>query len=1100
MHDSRGWTLAGVLLLGSVLHAPAQVFARPVIPTVQELQRVPSGGLSSTAATLQPFEVTWFGGTTWAADSLRWEAIEDSVWTFESGVGSHFQHPPGSTKNPALHAQMEGWVGWDPIVMSEGRFRRRATTDFPPGPECVGAPAGLGGQYSFWAGVTQAEAESLCWVAGSGYGNDWSVCISREFTYAGAGNVTWEFSFASDTEPGFDYSYAIVDTSGGGDQVTRWVSTGVYSGVANLDLIPGESMRSDPGPFHLRFCVVSDPTYSDEDGLYATSCGAFAVDDVNVSGVGISYQTGFETGVDGWVEELEEPDPVENAELSHLVAITDLPEPDPGLGCSLGDSAMVFFDPDTGEHPPGFRNVAVSPWIDLRAAGLDDTQGRYVEIGGFIHAPLENRQFVTISAQWCPATCWAVGGIGVSECTTTDLIYYFDGQPRCSTEDRFIVDVSGVIPAGIEQVRIAVGVVNYCNYYSACPADSSTIWFDWVRFGVAQQGTIQAAINGAAEGDTVLVPPGTYKGPGNRDLDFGGKNLVLLAPAGPESTIIDCEGLGRGFLFQNGEDSTSVVQGFTILAGESGVDSLGDGRDGGGVWIVNASSPTFRDCWIDSCAATDPPAFAASGRGGGIFVSDSSAVFLEDCELTRNTASFGGAAVHARGPITLNSCRITNHESSYAIYAHRNATLSGCDLTNNDCYSVTNLRGELDIQACDVSGNTGIGLGVSSGATGLIMDCVFAGNGESGLRGFPPGQLNCESTVVVRDCIVQNNGRDGVEGCLRVEDSLVSGNGRWGVIGYRHIKRSHILNNGSPLDGGGVFAATVVDWGGFRLQLIEDCVIAGNQGYWGGGVQMQAGITDSLEIRRSTISGNTATRGGGIYANITATQPLRLNQVTLSGNQSDEGGGLYLESGRLEADRTILWGNCADSLGPEIVLAGTGPVATFTCSTVDTFGVVTGPGTLTYSGPQVFTDPLFCGPTSCAAAPTTLGDYTLASASPCLPAYSPCDSLIGAQGEGCSVVGVEPVPTPAVNSLAAYPNPSYGSMRVDYAAPATGVSTLEILDVRGRRVRSVVGLSGSGTYTWNGTDDEGRAVAAGVYFLRLRTPEGPLHRRIVLLR
>ena len=39
-------------------------------------------------------------------------AIEDSVWTFDSGVGSHFNHNDPHVnpfKDPALHAYMEGW-------------------------------------------------------------------------------------------------------------------------------------------------------------------------------------------------------------------------------------------------------------------------------------------------------------------------------------------------------------------------------------------------------------------------------------------------------------------------------------------------------------------------------------------------------------------------------------------------------------------------------------------------------------------------------------------------------------------------------------------------------------------------------------------------------------------------------------------------------------------------------------------------------------------------------------------------------------------------------------------------------------------------------
>lgn len=102
--------------------------------------------------------------------------------------------------------------------------------------------------------------------------------------------------------------------------------------------------------------------------------------------------------------------------------------------------------------------------------------------------------------------------------------------------------------------------------------------------------TIQEGIDASSDGDTVLVADGLYAGPGNRDIDFGGRAILLTSEHGPEETAIDCEREGRGFSFHSGEGPGSVLRGLTIRGGK--VPLIG-----GGVLCIS-SSPTIEDCII----------------------------------------------------------------------------------------------------------------------------------------------------------------------------------------------------------------------------------------------------------------------------------------------------------------------------------------------------------------------------------------------------------------------------------------------------------------------------------------------------------------------
>lgn len=104
------------------------------------------------------------------------------------------------------------------------------------------------------------------------------------------------------------------------------------------------------------------------------------------------------------------------------------------------------------------------------------------------------------------------------------------------------------------------------------------------------------------------------------------------------------------------------------------------------------------------------------------------------------------------------------------------------------------------------------------------------------------------------------------------------------------------------------------------------------------------------------------------------------------------------------------------------------------------------------------------------------------------------------------IPGVEEKPTisPIITSLnVTKPNPVNGLARISFTLAEPTKANLSIYDASGRLIKTLVNShldQGIYTYNWNGTDNNNRAVAEGIYFYTLETPKQNSSKKMVFTR
>ena len=157
-----------------------------------------------------------------------------------------------------------------------------------------------------------------------------------------------------------------------------------------------------------------------------------------------------------------------------------------------------------------------------------------------------------------------------------------------------------------------------------CPPVSATI-----IHVPGQYVTIQAGVDAASYGDTVLVAPGVYMENVLVDsvsIYLASNYLLSHDTLDIANTIIDGDSSGTVVRLENSEDSTAIICGFTIRRGFS--------SDGGGISCISSSPKICHNIIIYN---TGP----RYNYGAGIYIAGSHPI-IEDNIIANNSANHGG--------------------------------------------------------------------------------------------------------------------------------------------------------------------------------------------------------------------------------------------------------------------------------------------------------------------------------------------------------------------------------------------------------------------------------------------------------------------------
>jgi hypothetical protein len=366
----------------------------------------------------------------------------------------------------------------------------------------------------------------------------------------------------------------------------------------------------------------------------------------------------------------------------------------------------------------------------------------------------------------------------------------------------------------------------------------------------ADYPTIQQGIDASVDGDTVLVQPGTYV----ENINFNGHNIVLgslFLTTGDTSyistTIIDGDSSGSVVIFENGEDSMTVITGFAIQNGFA--------SNGGGIHC-NSSSPVIS---FNNIAEN-----FFRYRGGGIYC-DNSYLNIENNNIGNNAGGNYGGGIYCNNSdpiIKYNSIKGNSSGSSGGgICCHFSSpTIFSNNISDNSV------------------GSSGGGIFCGFYSNPIIVNNSIDGN----LANFEGGGIKCTllSTATIRHNEI-------------LENIAVQGGGIAIVVGSDErfeVSDNIIYNNVANIaNGGGIYCEISAPI------FFNNKIINNTANGFGGGI---CSYHSNLLIINDIISRNIANMsGGGVYFSNLSTNII--NSILWADSAFIEGDEIFLSGDSL---------------------------------------------------------------------------------------------------------------------------------------------------------------------------------------------------------